>query len=84
MTQDEAIMCALVKQVAKAANNNSETCVTTFITCPMWNAHLRAVGIPENSEPTKWLGLYDTIRVYGSETIVVESDKIASMSFRKK
>lgn len=78
---DDDVMRALALQVAKAARGNTEVDVTTIITKPMWKAFLRAVGEPENSKPTPWLGLNKTIRVWGSKTIVVKSKRMASVSF---
>lgn len=74
-------MCALIGQVAKAANGCAEHNVTTFITKPMWRAFLRATGTPVNSKPTDWIGPKETVRVYGSKTIVVDSNKLQSISF---
>jgi len=54
-----------------------------MITRPMWNAFLRGVGVPEDSEPTEWKGAHGTIRVWGSETIVVESQEMWSYSKAK-
>lgn len=82
MTTDREIMCALIGQVAKAASGNAETSVTTIITRPMWNAFLRAVDAPCDTNPTPWLGIEKTFRVYGSETIVVEGEEMASVSFQ--
>lgn len=79
---DREIMCALIGQVAHAAAGKSETSVTTIITRPMWNAFLRATGSPENSDPTAWKWPKETHRVYGSETIVVDSEEMASVSFQ--
>lgn len=81
-TTDEEIMCALIGQVSQAAQGGSEREVRTVITRPMWNAFCRATKSPENSEPTEWLGMGPTIRVYGSETIVVEGDSMRSFSFK--
>lgn len=78
---DEEIFCALVEQVSKAVpKGGSEQDVRTIITRPMWNSFCRAVEIPENSIPTDHIGI-KSIRVYGSETIVVESEKMAACSF---
>lgn len=79
---DREIMCALIGQVSLAAHGGVETSVRTIITRPMWNAFCRAVGNPEDSEPTEWLGIKDTLRVYGSETIVIDHPEMASISFR--
>lgn len=87
--EDKLIMCTLIGQVLVAlragqrdfpAKPSSEMNVRTVITRPMWNAFCRASGIPENSEPTAWLGQHKTRRVFGSETIVVESDEWWSAS----
>lgn len=79
---DDEVMCALIGQVAQAARGSVECDVTTIITRPMWNAFCRATKMPENSEPTAWLGIHKTRRVYGSETIVVDRPEMASISFK--
>lgn len=78
--QDYDIVRALVNQVAAAARSCgvSEVGVRTYITRPMWKAWLRALDMPEESEPGCW---HSGFRVYGSETIVVESDAFESISF---
>lgn len=87
--EDKLIMCNLIGQVLIALRSgqrdfpekpSSEMNVRTVITRPMWNAFCRASGIQENSEPTAWLGIHKTRRVFGSETIVVESDEWWSAS----
>lgn len=78
--EDREIMIALIGQVANAAQGSVETKVRTVISRPMWRAWCRAVGVPQNSKPTAWLGIGKTIRVYGSETIVFESDEMVSAS----
>lgn len=87
MTQptDSQIAFALIHQVTKAVPATcgaNEQSVRTIITRPMWKAWCRFTVSPENSEPTAWLGK-KTLRVYGSETIVVESDVMQSVSFAK-
>lgn len=86
--EDKLIMCNLIGQVMIAlragqrdypGKPSSEINVRTVITRPMWNAFCRASGIPENSTPTAWLGP-QTRRVFGSETIVVDSDEWWSAS----
>jgi hypothetical protein len=70
---DFQVMVALVHQVSKAVpKGGNERDVTTIITRPMWQAFCRATNEPEDSEPTDWLSLAST-RVFGSQTIVVES-----------
>ena len=80
-TLDDAILRELVDQVAKAAGNESERSVTTVITRPMWEAWCRATGIPEGAQPSEWRGV-GSYRVYGSETVVIESPEMAAVSFR--
>lgn len=70
---DEDIARALICQVARCADGDPETRVTTHVTRPMWAAFCRFVGESPNSEPTPWIGLQKTRRIYGSETHVVES-----------
>ena len=80
--EDHELMSALIGQVRKAVPaGKSEEAVTTLITRPMWRAFCRALDMPEDSVPTEWLGMHGTIRVYGSRTIVTESDMMASVSF---
>lgn len=78
----KAIRHALMGQVAAAVPDGygSELDVVTIITRPLWRAWNRAVGSPEDCEPTEWLGS-ETHRVYGSRTIVVESDEMRAVSF---
>jgi hypothetical protein len=87
--EDRLIMATLIGQVLAALREgqrnhpggpSSERNVRTVITRPMWNAFCRASGIPENTEPTEWIGCHKTRRVFGSETIVVESDEWWSAS----
>jgi hypothetical protein len=81
MSTDDKIMLALVKQVSKAIPSwGNERDVVTYISRPMWKAFLRAIRKPEDSEPTDWIGFDDTIRVYGSQTIVVDSEEYFSYS----
>lgn len=77
---DNEILCALIGQVQKATSASArlkpcstEVDVVTFITRPMWESFLRAVDLPTNSKPTPWQGIDKTIRVFGSETRVIES-----------
>lgn len=78
---DDKILVNLIIQVASAVpEKGTELDVTTIITRPMWRAWCRAIRVPEDSEPTDWIG-QNTIRVYGSKTIVVESDIMAAVSF---
>lgn len=51
----------------------TEKDVVTFITRPMWRAFLAFHNLPEDTEPTEWQGK-DTVRVFGSETRIVESE----------
>lgn len=79
---DEQIVRALIVQVASAVPpGGNERDVTTVISRPMWNAFCRATGIPEDSEPTRWVGANETRRVYGSATVVVENGEMISVSF---
>lgn len=87
--EDQFIMRTLIGQVLaalRAGQRNhpgwpsSERNVRTVITRPMWNAFCRASGLPPDSEPTEWKGIHHTRRVFGSETIIVESDEWWSAS----
>lgn len=81
--QQQDLVFGLIHQVIAARPpGKSERDVTTIITRPMWKAFMIACGEWQYSNPTGWNGNY-TKRVYGSETIVVESDKMASVSFVK-
>lgn len=81
--QDQDIMCALIGQVSKAAGAASEQSVTTYISRPMWDKWCIATEMPIGTNPTGWIGLKDTARVYGSETVVVEDDADWAVSFRR-
>jgi len=81
MIDDAAIISAMIEQVSKAVpKGGNETDVITLVSRPMWRAWCRAVGIPEFSEPTEWKGCH-TFRIYGSRTIIVESEQMAAASF---
>ena len=72
----------LIEQVESATpKGKTELDVVTLITRPLWRMWCESVGIPADSEPSKeWCGT-GTKRVYGSRTIVVDSDKLAAISF---
>lgn len=81
MNADDRIMHALIGQVARAVpKGGTERDVTTIISIPMWRAWCRAVGMPEDSQPTEWGIGVESNRVYGSRTIVVENDKMIAVS----
>ncbi len=77
MSLDDEVMRALVHQVSKAVpEGGSEQDVLTLITRPMWEIWCRAVGLvggtlPDNGHHT---------RVYGSFTVLIESDQAAAGS----
>lgn len=72
----------LMNQVCSAVPyGGSERNVTTIITRPLWRMWCESVGLPAECEPTEWLGLLNTRRVYGSRTIVVESEALAALSY---
>ena len=78
---DHELMSTLIGQVARAvAPGKSECSVTTLITRPMWREWCRVVGAPEDSVPTEWTG-DSTLRVYGSKTVIVESEAMMAVSF---
>lgn len=86
--EEKHLVCALIGQVcgalmagvvATGKKSLTEMDVVTIITRPMWRAFCRGCGMPENCNPTEWKGLA-TRRVYGSETIVIESDEMWSAS----
>lgn len=81
-TINREILTTLINQVAKAVpDGQSEQAVTTIVTRPMWDQWCKAVGIPIGSSPTDWQLGEGCRRIYGSRTIVVESDVMASVSF---
>lgn len=84
MITDEQIAHALIGQVNSIAGENhcSERDVTTYISRPMWEAWSRFTKT--EGEPTEWLGLHETRRVYGSETIVVESPELFAVSRKER
>ncbi len=78
------IMQALIEQVSKARSDGVETEVRTFISRPLWERFLAETGTPAKTEPTPWIGK-DTVRVFGSETQVIEDEVywiFAVMKFR--
>lgn len=78
---DAEIMCMLIGQVSKAVPaGGTERDVTTIISQPMWQAWCRAVGKPEDSQPTEWGTGPDHNRVYGSRTLVVDNPKMLAVS----
>lgn len=79
---DQAVMITLIGQVQSAMPPGGvETQVRTLITRPMWDAFCRAAGMPVPCLPTEWRPWGGTRRVFGSETIVVESNRMAAVSF---
>ena len=78
------IVYALIDGVRKAIPQyGSERDVTTVITRPLWRIWNVGTNSPPDSEPTPWLWPEKCNRVYGSETIVVESEKFEAVSFVK-
>lgn len=89
-TTDEEIMCTLIGQVLLATSAAAETKpmaseldVVTYITRPMWEAFCRAAKIPVHSMPTEWKGV-KSVRVFGSETKLIESDQWWSFSMPRR
>lgn len=76
------ITCALIGQVQNAlrGSGQNENAVTTVITRPMWRGFLREIGENPNQEPNELNG-HAALRVYGSRTLVVEQEGMASFSF---
>lgn len=66
----------------KAASGASERNVKTYISRPLWRLFNQELGHAPDIEPTAWLGIGETHRVYGSETIVVDTPALWSASFR--
>lgn len=79
---DETIARALVQQVLQAAAGTDERFVTTLVTRPLWRLWMRFSELPEDDEPTDWIGFEHTRRIFGSRTIIIETDHMASDSFR--
>lgn len=81
-SHNHEITCALIGQVSSAVpKGQSELSVTTIITRQMWRAFQTEIGGNPDSEPTEWLGIQGTSRVYGSKTIVVGGEGMRSVSF---
>jgi hypothetical protein len=84
------IMPALITQVMRAAGPTPtpETEVKTYISRGMWTQFLIGTGMTlraaKKTNPTGWIGIGKTHRVYGSETIVIESPELFSWSVRPK
>ena len=78
--KDREVMHALMGQVASVVKGNakSERDVVTLISRPMWRKWCADVGEPEDSVPGEW---GKSVRVYGSETIIVESEHDFAVSF---
>lgn len=77
------LIAALISQVFDAAKGDNEQTVVTYISRPMWREWNKATDSPVDCEPTGWVGIHETRRVYGSETIVVESDHMWSFSRKR-
>lgn len=77
----DKVMRSLVRQVSKATpRNGSEVDVRTYISQPMWDLFCKATGIPIGTKPTEWIGIKDTCRVFGSETIILDRRDYISWS----
>lgn len=77
----DKVMCSLVRQVSKATpRNGNEVDVRTCISQPMWDLFCKATGIPIGTKPTEWIGIKDTCRVFGSETIILDRRDYISWS----
>lgn len=78
--QRNEVISALITQVTNCRETKgfqTERDVTTFISRPMWEIFCGCSPAPA---PTKWIGIHNTHRVYGSKTFVVESDTLFSYS----
>jgi len=73
------VCCAVASVEKKTGDKISELDIVTFVTRPMWQAWLRALCLPEDSEPTGWIG-EETVRVFGSRTVIVESTATVAVS----
>lgn len=75
------LLRALIMGVRRAVPpGKNERSVTTFITLPMWRLWCRAADLPEDCEPTEWLGWEATRRVYGSRTVIIAGDGLLAYS----
>lgn len=84
MTDHDIIHALYVQVVSAMPAGRSEVAVQTVISRPLWRRFMAAVGCHPDSEPTPWLGCsLKTRRVWGSETIVVESEHEFSYSRAK-
>lgn len=70
----------LIHQVSRAAAHETEQSVVTLITRPMWDLFCQFTG--DHGEPTAWLGIKETRRVYGSKTIIIPGDNLLAISFK--
>lgn len=72
---DFDILLALFEQVRKAAAGSSEKDTVTYITEPMYKRFLSAIE-------TEYKGIIYS--VYGSSTVIIDSNDFWSFSLRKK
>lgn len=86
MTDEQrTLVFALIGQVTMARPQaGNERDVTTVITRPLWQRWNTALGYPPDTPPSEeWIGVH-THRVYGSRTIVIESEHEAAVSYVTK
>lgn len=75
----EGVSCALKASWEAGNKKDNETDVVTFISRPMWELFLAEVAEAVSFMPDESNGA-DTIRVYGSETVVFESEAVFAYS----
>jgi hypothetical protein len=69
-------------QVRQAAGGDVETRVRTYITRPLWRMWNEATGHHPDDPPTGWVNDFSCRRVFGSETVVIESNELWSVSLK--
>lgn len=81
MKSTDRVTLALIRQVTQARPlNGTEMDVRTYISRPLWGDFCEELGMPRDTEPTGWIGIKETNRVYGSETIIIEREDRISWS----
>lgn len=77
------LLYGLIEQVSRAAAGEVETAVTTYISRPLWEEWLKATNAAPGTEPTEWLGIHETHRVYGSRTVILDSPAMFAVSLKE-
>ena len=80
----QTVTNALIDGVRKAQpKGGNERDVTTVITRPMWRIWNVAMNQHPDTPPTEWSPNPQCNRIFGSETIVIESEKFEAYSFSR-